>query len=64
MLIPLMPVDVPLWMVQFPTIFAVIIGKEVFEVLPGTNILNPVRWPELLLVFCLSNQKMSVMKYG
>lgn len=40
MLIPLiMPVDVPLWMVAVATIFAVIIGKEVFGG-TGMNIVN------------------------
>ncbi|MDX5326096.1 MAG: NADH:ubiquinone reductase (Na(+)-transporting) subunit B [Bacteroidota bacterium] len=41
MLIPMiMPVDIPLWMVAISTIFAVIIGKEVFGG-TGMNILNP-----------------------
>jgi Na+-transporting NADH:ubiquinone oxidoreductase subunit B len=41
MLIPLiMPVDIPLWMVAVSTIFAVVIGKEVFGG-TGMNILNP-----------------------
>ncbi len=41
MLIPLiMPVDIPLWMVALSTIFAVVIGKEVFGG-TGMNILNP-----------------------
>ena len=40
MLIPLIvPVDVPLWMVAVATIFAVIIGKEVFGG-TGMNVLN------------------------
>lgn len=40
MLIPLiMPVDVPLWMVAVATIFAVVIGKEVFGG-TGMNIIN------------------------
>ena len=40
MLIPLcMPADVPLWMVAIATIFAVVIGKEVFGG-TGMNILN------------------------
>ena len=40
MLIPLiMPVDVPLWMVGVATIFAVVIGKEVFGG-TGMNIIN------------------------
>lgn len=41
MLIPLiMPIDIPLWMVAIATIFAVVIGKEVFGG-TGMNILNP-----------------------
>jgi len=41
MLIPLiMPIDIPLWMVAISTIFAVVIGKEVFGG-TGMNILNP-----------------------
>lgn len=40
-LIPLiMPVDIPLWMVAVSTIFAVLIGKEVFGG-TGMNLLNP-----------------------
>lgn len=40
MLIPLiLPVDIPLWMVAVATIFAVIIGKEVFGG-TGMNVLN------------------------
>ncbi|HET6245963.1 MAG: NADH:ubiquinone reductase (Na(+)-transporting) subunit B [Bacteroidetes bacterium] len=40
MLIPLiLPVDIPLWMVAVATIFAVVIGKEVFGG-TGMNILN------------------------
>ncbi len=40
MLIPLcLPVDVPLWMVAVATIFAVVIGKEVFGG-TGMNVLN------------------------
>lgn len=40
-LIPMiMPVDIPLWMVAISTIFAVLIGKEVFGG-TGMNILNP-----------------------
>ncbi|MCT4623310.1 MAG: NADH:ubiquinone reductase (Na(+)-transporting) subunit B [Schleiferiaceae bacterium] len=40
-LIPMiMPVDIPLWMVAVSTIFAVLIGKEVFGG-TGMNILNP-----------------------
>lgn len=41
LLIPLiMPVDIPLWMVAVSTIFAVLIGKEVFGG-TGMNLLNP-----------------------
>ncbi|MCK5822214.1 MAG: RnfABCDGE type electron transport complex subunit D, partial [Bacteroidales bacterium] len=41
MLIPLIvPIDTPLWMVALATIFAVIIGKEIFGG-TGMNILNP-----------------------
>ena len=41
LLIPMtMPVDMPLWMVAISTIFAVLIGKEVFGG-TGMNILNP-----------------------
>jgi len=40
MLIPLiMPIDVPLWMVAVATVFAVVIGKEVFGG-TGMNIIN------------------------
>src|SRR5688572_13669699 len=51
MLIPLvMPVDVPLWMVAISTIFAVIIGKEVFGG-TGMNILNPALTARAFLFF-------------
>ncbi len=51
MLIPLvMPVDVPLWMVALSTIFAVIIGKEVFGG-TGMNILNPALTARAFLFF-------------
>ena len=51
MLIPLvMPVDVPLWMVSLSTIFAVIIGKEVFGG-TGMNILNPALTARAFLFF-------------
>ena len=50
-LIPLiMPVDVPLWMVAVSTIFAVIIGKEVFGG-TGMNILNPALTARAFLFF-------------
>jgi len=51
MLIPLvMPVDVPLWMVSVSTVFAVIIGKEVFGG-TGMNILNPALTARAFLFF-------------
>lgn len=51
MLIPLvMPVDVPLWMVSVSTIFAVIIGKEVFGG-TGMNVLNPALTARAFLFF-------------
>ncbi|KQB42031.1 NADH:ubiquinone oxidoreductase, Na(+)-translocating, B subunit [Flavobacterium daejeonense] len=51
MLIPLtMPVDVPLWMLAVATIFAVIIGKEVFGG-TGMNILNPALTARAFLFF-------------
>ena len=51
MLIPLiMPVDVPLWMVAVATIFAVLIGKEVFGG-TGMNILNPALTARAFLFF-------------
>jgi Na+-transporting NADH:ubiquinone oxidoreductase subunit B len=50
-LIPLvMPVDVPLWMVAVATIFAVVIGKEVFGG-TGMNILNPALTARAFLFF-------------
>ncbi len=51
MLIPLcMPVDVPLWMVGVATVFAVVIGKEVFGG-TGMNILNPALTARAFLFF-------------
>ena len=51
MLIPLvMPVDVPLWMVAVATVFAVIIGKEVFGG-TGMNILNPALTARAFIFF-------------
>jgi Na+-transporting NADH:ubiquinone oxidoreductase subunit B len=51
MLIPLvMPVDVPLWMVAVSTVFAVVIGKEVFGG-TGMNILNPALTARAFLFF-------------
>jgi Na+-transporting NADH:ubiquinone oxidoreductase subunit B len=50
-LIPLvMPVDVPLWMVAVATVFAVVIGKEVFGG-TGMNILNPALVARAFLFF-------------
>ncbi len=51
MLIPLvMPVDIPLWMVAVATVFAVILGKEVFGG-TGMNILNPALTARAFLFF-------------
>jgi len=51
MLIPLIiPVTTPLWMVAVATIFAVIIGKEVFGG-TGMNILNPALLARAFLFF-------------
>lgn len=51
MLIPLViPVTTPLWMVALATIFAVIIGKEVFGG-TGMNILNPALLARAFLFF-------------
>ena len=51
MLIPLIcPVDVPLWMIAVSTIFAVVIGKEVFGG-TGMNILNPALTARAMLFF-------------
>lgn len=51
MLIPLvMPVEVPLWMVGLATIFAVVIGKEVFGG-TGMNILNVALTARAFLFF-------------
>ncbi len=56
MLIPLvMPVDVPLWMVALATVFAVIIGKEVFGGV-GMNILNPALTARAFLFFAYPSQ--------
>ena len=56
MLIPLvMPVDVPLWMVALATIFAVIIGKEVFGG-TGMNVLNPALTARAFLFFAYPTQ--------
>ena len=51
MLIPLiMPVDVPLWMVGVATVFAVVIGKEVFGG-TGMNIVNVALTARAFLFF-------------
>jgi len=51
MLIPLIvPVDVPLWMLAIATVFAVIIGKEVFGG-TGMNIVNPALLARAFLFF-------------
>lgn len=51
MLIPLIvPIDVPLWMVAVATIFAVVIGKEVFGG-TGMNIVNPALTARAFLFF-------------
>lgn len=51
MLIPLcMPVEVPLWMVAVATVFAVVIGKEVFGG-TGMNILNVALTARAFLFF-------------
>jgi len=51
MLIPLtMPVDVPLWMVAVATVFAVVIGKEIFGG-TGMNIVNVALTARAFLFF-------------
>jgi Na+-transporting NADH:ubiquinone oxidoreductase subunit B len=51
MLIPLIiPVDTPLWMVAVATIFAVLIGKEIFGG-TGMNIVNPALLARAFLFF-------------
>ncbi|MBN2485086.1 MAG: NADH:ubiquinone reductase (Na(+)-transporting) subunit B [Bacteroidales bacterium] len=56
MLIPLvMPVDVPLWMVSVSTVFAVIIGVEVFGG-AGMNILNPALTARAFLFFAYPSE--------
>ena len=51
MFIPLIcPVDVPLWIIAVSTIFAVVIGKEVFGG-TGMNILNPALTARAMLFF-------------
>jgi Na+-transporting NADH:ubiquinone oxidoreductase subunit B len=56
MLNPLvMPADVPLWMVAVATVFAVVIGKEVFGG-TGMNILNPALVARAFLFFAYPSQ--------
>jgi len=51
LLIPLcLPPDIPLWMVAIATIFAVVVGKEVFGG-TGMNILNPALTARVFLYF-------------
>ncbi|MBP7496364.1 MAG: NADH:ubiquinone reductase (Na(+)-transporting) subunit B [Bacteroidales bacterium] len=51
MLIPLiMPVNIPLWMVAIATVFAVILGKEVFGG-TGMNIFNPALLARAFIFF-------------
>jgi Na+-transporting NADH:ubiquinone oxidoreductase subunit B len=55
-LIPLIvPVTTPLWMVALATIFAVVIGKEVFGG-TGMNILNPALLARAFLFFAYPSQ--------
>ena len=68
MLIPLcMPADVPLWMVAVATIFAVVIGKEVFGG-TGMNILNVALTARAFLFFAhptkMSGNEVWVTGYG
>ncbi len=50
-LIPMiLPIDTPLWMVAVATVFAVVIGKEVFGGV-GMNILNPALTARAFLFF-------------
>ncbi|MBN1599948.1 MAG: NADH:ubiquinone reductase (Na(+)-transporting) subunit B [Bacteroidales bacterium] len=56
MLIPLiMPIDVPLWMVSVSTVFAVIIGVEVFGG-AGMNVLNPALTARAFLFFAYPSE--------
>lgn len=56
MLIPLiMPVDIPLWIVAVSTIFAVVIGKEVFGG-TGMNIINPALTARAFAFFAYPTQ--------
>jgi Na+-transporting NADH:ubiquinone oxidoreductase subunit B len=68
MLIPLVvPPDTPLWMVALATIFAVIIGKEVFGG-TGMNILNPALTARAFLFFAypqdMSGDKVWIAEQG
>ncbi len=68
MLIPLVvPPDTPLWMVALATIFAVIIGKEVFGG-TGMNILNPALTARAFLFFAypqdMSGDKVWIADHG
>lgn len=56
MLIPLvLPVDTPLWMISVATIFAIIIGKEIFGG-TGMNILNVALLARAFLFFAYPSQ--------
>lgn len=56
MLIPLiMPVNIPLWMVSVATIFAVILGKEVFGG-TGMNVFNPALLARAFVFFAYPKQ--------
>lgn len=56
MLIPLvMPVNIPLWMVSVATIFAVLLGKEVFGG-TGMNIFNPALLARAFVFFAYPKQ--------
>jgi Na+-transporting NADH:ubiquinone oxidoreductase subunit B len=60
MLIPLIvPVEIPLWMVALATVFAVIIGKEVFGG-TGMNILNPALTARAFLFFAYPSEMSGV----
>jgi Na+-transporting NADH:ubiquinone oxidoreductase subunit B len=56
MLIPLiMPVNIPLWMVSVATIFAVLLGKEIFGG-TGMNIFNPALLARAFVFFAYPKQ--------
>ena len=68
LLIPMIvPVDCPLWMVAVATMFAVLIGKEVFGG-TGMNIVNPALLARAFLFFAypgkMSGDKVWVAGYG